>query len=181
MERHHMTMAESVCTRSDDDAPGSVVVQTPTAFDEDRGKIGTLHEAGLPTADVSCRTHTLALEGPLDGASAKRLEAEIERLCDAGVTGITLDLRGVTEIDAIGVAVVAFRCGLCRRRGFDFALIRGSRGVQRAFERAGISELLPFEDASTIEEQPLPDAQLLAAQVPPLVLTPRLEAVPSSA
>ncbi|HTA05042.1 MAG TPA: hypothetical protein VK774_01640, partial [Solirubrobacteraceae bacterium] len=61
MERHHMTMAGSVCTRSDDGASGSAVVQTPTAFDEDRRRMGMLHEAGLPAADVSCRTHTLVL------------------------------------------------------------------------------------------------------------------------
>src|ERR1700759_1315268 len=181
MERHHMTMAESVCTRSDDDASGGVVVQTPTAFDKDKRGTGALYEAGLPASDVSCRTHTLVLEGSLDCGSVKQLESEIERLCGEGVTGITLDLRELSYIDAIGVAVVAFRCGLCRRRGYDFTLIRGSRGVQRAFERAGVSELLPFEDESAVEEELLPDAQLLAAQVPPLVLTPRLEAVASSA
>jgi anti-anti-sigma factor len=120
------------------------------------------------------------LEGSLDRGSVKQLETEIERLCDDGVTGITLDLRELGYIDAIGVAVVAFRCGLCLRRGYDFALIRGSRGVQRAFERAGVSELLPFEDASALEQLPQ-GAQPLAAQVPPLVLTPRLEAVASSA
>jgi anti-anti-sigma factor len=139
-----------------------------------------LHEAGLPAADVSCRTHTLVLEGSLRRGSVDQLEAEIERLCDEGVTGITLDLRELSYIDAIGVAVVAFRCGLCRRRGYDFALIRGSRGVQRAFERAGVSELLPFEEPSAIEEL-APAVQPVAAQVPPLVLTPRLEAVASSA
>jgi anti-anti-sigma factor len=180
MERHHMTMAVSVCTRSDDDASGGVVVQTQTAFDEDRGQTGALHEAGLPASSVSCRTHTLVLEGSLHRGSVDQLEAEIERLCDEGVTGITLDLRELSYIDAIGVAVVAFRCGLCRRRGYDFALIRGSRGVQRAFERAGVSELLPFEELSTIEEL-VPAVEPVAEQVPPLVLTPRLEAVASSA
>jgi anti-anti-sigma factor len=96
-------------------------------------------------ASVSARTHTLILTGELDGRSALVLEAEIERLCEEGVTGITLDLRELTCIDAIGLAVIAFRCGLCQRRGYDFALIPGSPRVQRAFERAGVAELLPFQ------------------------------------
>lgn len=176
-----MTMAVSVCTRSDDDASGGVVVQTQTAFDEDRRRTGGLHEAGLAASSVSCRTHTLALEGSLDRGSVKQLETEIERLCDEGVTGITLDLRGVTHIDAIGAAVIAFRCGLCRRRGYDFSLIRGSRSVQRIFERAGVSELLPFEEQGVIEQPPPATQAPVVAQVPPLVLTPRLEAVASGA
>ena len=41
-----------------------------------------------------------------------------------GVTAITLDLRQLTHIDPIGVAVIAFRCRLCKRQGHGFVLIR---------------------------------------------------------
>jgi hypothetical protein len=44
------------------------------------------------------------------------------------------------------VAVIAFRCGLCDRRGYDFALIPGSRFIHRAFEQAGVTDLLPFQE-----------------------------------
>jgi anti-sigma B factor antagonist len=92
--------------------------------------------------------HTLTLTGALDHHSAHELESEIERLCDEGVTSITLDLRELTYIDSVGVAVIAFRCGLCKRRGYDFAVIPGSRLIQRAFEQAGVTNLLPFEQDS---------------------------------
>jgi anti-anti-sigma factor len=93
---------------------------------------------------MRAHTHTLILTGELDASSAHTLEAEMERLCEEGVTGITLDLRQLAYIDPIGVAVIAFRCRLQRRRGGDFALIGGPRHVQLAFERAGLAELLPL-------------------------------------
>jgi anti-anti-sigma factor len=121
------------------------VDRTRTTFDDNTGAGSTASEPRVALASVSVRTHTLILTGELDGASALVLEAEIERLCEEGVTGITLDLRELESIDSIGVAVIAFRCGLCHRRGYDFALIPGSRLVQRAFERAEVAELLPFQ------------------------------------
>jgi len=93
---------------------------------------------------VSARTHTLVLTGELDYRSAHALESEIERLCEEGVTGITLDLRELASIDSIGVAVITFRSGLCKRRGHDFAVIPGPPPVHRAFEQAGVSHLLSF-------------------------------------
>jgi anti-anti-sigma factor len=101
-------------------------------------------------ASAKVWTHTLVPTGELSRRTAHALEVEIERRCEEGVTAITLDLRELTRIDAIGVAVIAFRCDLCKRRGYDFALIPGSEEVQRAFERAGVSELLPFLDGDAI-------------------------------
>ncbi|HSZ12992.1 MAG TPA: STAS domain-containing protein [Solirubrobacteraceae bacterium] len=90
-------------------------------------------------------THTLVLTGELTRRSAHALETEMERLCEDGVTGITLDLRQLGHIDAIGVAVIAFRCGLYQRRGLGVSLIPGPKPIQRAFERTGVTELLPFQ------------------------------------
>jgi anti-anti-sigma factor len=173
MERHHMTMAGSVCTRNEDDALASVASQTRTAFNEDQLAEVALGNPSILPSSVRRRIHTLILTGSLDRGSVQVLEAELERLCEEGVTGITLDLRQLTYIDTIGVAVIAFRCGLCERRGYDFALIAGPRLVQRAFEHAGVSELLPFREA---EEQEAPESPVPMA---PLVLSPRLEAVGS--
>lgn len=97
-------------------------------------------------SSVSVHTHTLGLTGELHRRSAHALEAEIERLCDEGVTGITLDLRELEYIDSTGIAVIAFRARLCKRRGYEFAVIPGSRFMHRALEQAGVSDLLPFED-----------------------------------
>ena len=144
MKRHQLAIAASVSTRDeDDDALGSVATQTRTAFNKNT-RIQPSEATFGPTA-VSLRTHTLILTGALDGGSAHALEAEIERLCAEGVTGITLDLRELTYIDLTGVAVIAFRCGLCQKRGYDFALIPGSRFIHRVFERAGVTDLLPFQ------------------------------------
>jgi anti-anti-sigma factor len=103
-------------------------------------------EPNLALANATVWTHTLILTGELNRRSAHTLEAEIEHLCEEGVTGITLDLRGLTYIDWTGVAVIAFRCNLCKRRGFDFALIPGSPLIQRAFEQAGVGDSLPFQE-----------------------------------
>jgi anti-anti-sigma factor len=192
MERHHMKMAVSVFTRSDHDALSNVADRTRTAYNDKRQRTDykdkrqrsvDLGAAGFAPARVARRIHTLVLTGSLDRGSVHQLETEIERLCEEGVTGITLDLRGLTYIDAIGVAVIGFRCGLCRRRGYDFALIRGPRLVQRAFEQAGVSELLPFSDG----RRPLPERVSPARELAPgapgsppaLVLAPPLETVAS--
>jgi anti-anti-sigma factor len=155
MERHHMTMAASVHARTDEDTVGSVATHLRAAPND---TIERTDEASAQVSfvepDIGLRMHTLVLTGSLGRGSVHMLEAEIERLCEEGVTGITLDLRQLTEIDAVGVAVVAFRCGLCRRRGYDFALIRGSRPVQRPFEKAGLCELLPFADESAPAQAP---------------------------
>lgn len=99
----------------------------------------------LRVRSVDERAHTLILTGELTHRSANSLEKEIERLCEEGVTAITLDLRQLTRIDATGVAVIALRCRLCERQGYGFALIPGSRFVQRGFEQAGVLDALPFQ------------------------------------
>jgi anti-anti-sigma factor len=179
MERHHMKMAVGVITKTSD-VLSSVAGQTQTAFDNRGDPPAPLREVEFTPTSVPRRVHTLILSGSLDRGSVRQLETEIERLCEDGVTGITLDLRELAYIDAIGVAVVAFRCGLCLRRGCEFALIRGPRIVQRAFEHAGLSELLPFiDERAQLEEQVALAEELPASDLdavpPPLVLAPRLE------
>jgi len=101
---------------------------------------------GVVLKSVSVWTHTLILTGELTQRSAHALELEMERLWEQGVTEITLDLSQLGHIDATGVAVIAFRSGLCQRQGYGFTLIPGSRVVHEAFEQAGVSEMLPFQE-----------------------------------
>jgi anti-anti-sigma factor len=110
-----------------------------------RRKEGHLRLAGVPE-----RTHTLVVTGELHHRSAHALEAEIERLCEEGVTAITLDLRELSYIDSIGIAVIAFRSGLCKRRGHDFAVIPGSPVIRRALVQAGVEELGSFERGGVV-------------------------------
>jgi anti-anti-sigma factor len=88
--------------------------------------------------------HTLVLVGELDRTSTAMLEAALEGLCEREVAQIALDLRQLTRIDAIGVAVIAFRCGWCERHGVALTLIAGPPHVQRAFAHARMLERLPF-------------------------------------
>jgi anti-anti-sigma factor len=154
MKPHLTASAVDIGTREEDGPAGKPAGRTSANLN----KNGRAQSSGrsLALASVSIRTHTLVLTGELDHRSAHALEAEIERLCEEGVTGITLDLRELTSIDSIGVAVIAFRCGLCKRRGYDFALVPGPRNVHRAFEQAGVAELLPFHQE---EEEVAPPRQ----------------------
>jgi anti-anti-sigma factor len=146
MKRHLAASAVKIGTRNEGDAVESVADRALTAFNENTRTLPASSKPGLALASVSVWTHTLILTGELNHRTAHALEAEIERLCKEGVTGITLDLRDLTHIDSIGVAVIAFRCGLCKRRGYDFAVIPGSRSIHRAFEQAGVTDLMPFQE-----------------------------------
>jgi len=145
MKPHQMVMDASVARRIESGPVATVANESETSFSSSTRNRRAAGEPTLVAARVSAGPHTLILTGALDRGSAGTLEREIERLCEEGVSGITLDLRELTYIDSIGVAVVVFRCGLCRRRGYEFALIPGPRFVHRAFEQAGVSDLLPFQ------------------------------------
>ncbi|MGH2902151.1 MAG: STAS domain-containing protein [Solirubrobacteraceae bacterium] len=105
---------------------------------------GSIKPHPLPEGE-QIRMHMLALTGELTLRSAHTLEVEIERLFEEGVTSITLDLRQLTYIDPIGVAVIVFRCRLCKRQGHAVRLISGPPLVQRAFVEAGVIDELPFQ------------------------------------
>lgn len=145
MERHLSTSTISIRTRNEQDLAGPLAGRSSGALG---GGVPAQPggEHGLAPGSVSPRAHTVILTGELTHRSAHALELEIERLCEEGVSSITLDLRQLEQMDSIGAAVIAFRCGLCRRQGYGFALIPGSRSVQRAFEQAGMIGLLPFQD-----------------------------------
>jgi anti-anti-sigma factor len=151
MERHLTTSTGSITTTRNDGTTEIGVIRADAAFNRDTASDGSGRGASPvrnqphPLAEsVSVRIHTLILTGELSYDSAHTLEVEIERLFEEGVTTITLDLRQLTYIDEIGVGVIAFRSRLCRRQGHGFLLIPGPRSIQRAFERAGVADWLPF-------------------------------------
>jgi anti-anti-sigma factor len=156
MKRQLTASAVTNGKRSEHSAMRRLSKRAPTAPHNTK----TPPASGKPTlalASMRRWNHTLVLTGGLNQRSAHTLEAAIERLCEVGVTGITLDLRELDYIDSIGVAAIAFRSGLCERRGYDFTLIPGPRFIQRAFEQAGVAGLLPFrepEDATRAPAEP---------------------------
>ncbi len=145
MERHLTTSTVSIGRREQSEAspPGADVVSAVFDRHAREQHIRTTLDATEQAPLIW--THTLVLTGELTRRSAHTLETEMERLCEDGVAAITLDLRQLAHIDSIGVAVVAFRCGLYQRRGLGVSLIPGPKPIQRAFERAGVTELLPFQ------------------------------------
>jgi anti-anti-sigma factor len=88
--------------------------------------------------------HTVLLLGELDRASAPTLEAEIERLCDTGIETLTLDLSGLTQIDAIGVAVIVYRRRWCERRGCELTLLADTPLTRDAFALSGTDDRVPL-------------------------------------
>jgi anti-anti-sigma factor len=155
MKRHQMAMTASIGRFEQGTA--SVPTHRQTAA-TNRARLAerATSDAGLVPTGLVAREHTLILTGELDSSSAHALEAEIERLCEEKVTSITLDLRELNYIDPVGVAVIAFRCRLCQRRGYGFELIPGGRMIHRAFEQAGVAGLLPFyeQDAARLVLEP---------------------------
>jgi anti-anti-sigma factor len=95
----------------------------------------------MALASVGVWRHTIVLTGALTHRTAHELEIEIEQRCADGVTAIMLDLRELTYIDPIGVSVIAFRSRLCKRRGYDFAVVAGSPMMRRALTQAGVDSL----------------------------------------
>ncbi len=146
MDSQPTTPAASIAGLDPGAVPAGVANRTSRRFSKGARTKPAEDRAGVVLKSVSVWTHTLILTGELTGRSAHALELELERLCEQGVTDITLDLSQLSYIDETGVAVIAFRSGLCERQGYGFALIPGSRGVHEAFEQAGVSEMLPFRE-----------------------------------
>jgi anti-anti-sigma factor len=114
---------------------------------------------------VRLRTHTLTLLGDLSHGSASMLEAEIDRLSGSSIDRLVLDLRALSRIDAVGARVILLRSRLCRARGMQLELIRGSSAIQDVFDASGLTEELRFcnspaalepHETSTPEQASLP-------------------------
>jgi anti-anti-sigma factor len=151
MKRHLTASAVSLGRQHDDSVIARAAVAKSaaldtTALDKSTNTLPAAVERPFALTSVSAWTHTLVLTGELNQRSAAALEAEMDRLCEEGVTGITLDLRELTYIDSAAVAAITFRCGLSQRRGYDFVLIPGPQPIHAVFERAGVADVLPFRE-----------------------------------
>jgi anti-anti-sigma factor len=143
MKRRQAASPARIGTQKEEGRQARAVDRTQPAFNQSAGARAASGRPSLVLAKANVWRHTLILTGELNHRSAHTLEREIERLCEQGVSGITLDLRELEEIDPTGVAVIVFRSGLCKQRGYDFSLIPGPERVRRAFEEAGAGDLLP--------------------------------------
>jgi anti-anti-sigma factor len=97
---------------------------------------------------MEMKGHTLVLAGELDRVSAPVLETEIERLCDTGVVALTLDLRELSGLDPVGVAVIVHRSAWCARRGCEMTLLADPGPLRYAFALTGVSGRVAFVQES---------------------------------
>ena len=88
----------------------------------------------------------VAPRGELDMATEGELRAALERQAANGP--VTLDLAGLTFIDTSGLRLILEMSEAARREKFELAVLPGSPAVQRLFEIAGVTELIPFRGAA---------------------------------
>jgi anti-sigma B factor antagonist len=88
--------------------------------------------------------------GEVDLVTADRVSAQVEDLVSVGFTRIVVDLRAVTFLDSTGIRLLLELQQSACADGWQLAVIEGPRDVQRVFEIAGVTSMLPFFEASAI-------------------------------
>jgi anti-sigma B factor antagonist len=105
----------------------------------DHGEIGFMVDVGGgPDGTV------VAPHGELDIASQAELRAAIARQAEQGA--VTLDLSGLRFMDTSGLRLILETAEASRRGEFALAVLPGAAAVQRLFDVAGVTELVPFRD-----------------------------------
>ena len=84
--------------------------------------------------------------GELDLATAPEAQEAVSRARRDHPGPLRLDLSGLTFLDSTGLRLVAELHTACRADGCALSIAPGPRSVQRVFEVAGVSEILPFQD-----------------------------------
>jgi anti-anti-sigma factor len=82
--------------------------------------------------------------GELDMATQGELRTALGECAARGA--VTLDLSGLRFIDTSGLRLILETTEAARRDGFAFAVLPGSPAIQRLFDVAGVTELVPFRD-----------------------------------
>jgi len=80
--------------------------------------------------------------GELDMATQGELRAALVRQAAAGA--VTLDLAELRFLDTSGLRLILEMTQAARRDGFTFTVLPGRPAVQRMFEVAGVTDLVPF-------------------------------------
>ena len=98
------------------------------------------------SVDVRARDEAVdvRLAGDLDMAATFRLEPELDRLLDAGVREIVLDLGGVNFVDSSGLGLLVATYDRARGTHTRMALVSPRPEIRRVFQIAGLDDVLPL-------------------------------------
>ena len=92
-------------------------------------------------------TVTVELQGELDLATAPRLEAEFADIAgEQGLARVVVDLRNLSFLDSTGLEAIARLDTRSRRAGFEVAILRGPRAVERLFAVMQLDKRLQIVD-----------------------------------
>lgn len=84
----------------------------------------------------------VVLHGELDIAGVPLLEGEWERIEQRGKQLVTLDLKGLTFIDAAGLGAILSAADRASEAGRTLSLANAGRAVRRIFDLTGYGALL---------------------------------------
>jgi anti-anti-sigma factor len=93
------------------------------------------------------RAAVIVLSGELDLASAPALEEELERATANGAKLIILDMRELRFIDSTGLSLLIKAHRQAEASGYQFAVVRGRRQVQRLLGLTGIEDRITVIDS----------------------------------
>lgn len=101
----------------------------------------------VEAADGVVRPH-----GELDLATAGVVRAALRE--QAGAYGrVTLDLAGLRFLDTSGLRLVLETVEASDRDGFGFTVLRGPAEIQRLFDLAGVTAMIPFTNGTDADRR----------------------------
>jgi anti-sigma B factor antagonist len=95
---------------------------------------------------IEDRAAVFAVEGELDLASSPTLEQELDRVGDADVDLLIIDLRQLRFMDSTGLHALVKANKRATEAGRRFAVVKGGPQIQRLLSLTGVGELLIVAD-----------------------------------
>jgi anti-sigma B factor antagonist len=92
------------------------------------------------------RATVIAVTGELDLASSPQLEHELDRLWQADVEQLVIDLRALEFMDSTGLSIIVSAHQRLSELGRTLSIVRGPKQVQRLLDLTGVSERLRLVD-----------------------------------
>jgi anti-sigma B factor antagonist len=90
--------------------------------------------------------------GELDVATAGLVRTALQKQADEHGR-VTLDLGGLLFLDTSGLRLVLETVEASRRDGFEFVVLPGAPEVQRLFDLAGVTNMVPFANGGDPAQQ----------------------------